>query len=119
MRRKRVYSKAGGQRGRPDTVEEPLPGPLYENVSALTNRLAPAAQREPIEEQDDHTYASIHTSRSDNQEVPRCWVGSNVQSDQAVFYSVVNIKRLNAGPGESDQTEAAETSELYSTVKVV
>ena len=65
------------------------------------NHLAPAAQREPIEEQDDHHYASIHTSRSENQEVPRCWVGSNVQSDQAdaVFYSVVNIKRLNAVPG--------------------
>ncbi|XP_030204244.1 sialoadhesin-like isoform X2 [Gadus morhua] len=119
MRRKRASSKAYGQGGRPDTVEEPLPGPVYENVSALTNHLAPAAQREPIEEQDDHHYASIHTSRSENQEVPRCWVGSNVQSDQAdaVFYSVVNIKRPNAVPGESDQTEAAETSELYSTVK--
>ena len=74
---------------------------MYENVSALTNSLAPAAQRELIEEQDDHHYASIHTSRSENQEVPLCWVGSNVQSNQAdaVFYSVVNIKRLNAVPG--------------------
>ena len=74
---------------------------MYENVSALTNHLAPAAQRELIEEQDDHHYASIHTSRSENQEVPLCWVGSNVQSNQAdaVFYSVVNIKRLNAVPG--------------------
>ncbi|XP_056440775.1 B-cell receptor CD22-like [Gadus chalcogrammus] len=101
MRRKRASSKACGQGGRPDTVEELLPGPVYENVSTLTNHLAPAAQTEPIEEQDDHHYASIHTSRSENQEVPRCWVGSNVQSDQAdaVFYSVVNIKRLNTVPG--------------------
>ena len=77
------------------------PCPVYDNVSALTNRSASAAQREPIEEQEDHHYASIHTSRSENQEVPRCWVGSNVQSDQAdaVFYSVVNIKRLNTVPG--------------------
>ena len=29
-----------------------LPDPEYENVLHLTNRLAPAAQREPIEEQD-------------------------------------------------------------------
>ena len=74
---------------------------MYENVSTLTNHLAPAAQREPIEEQEEYHYASIHTSRSENQEVPRCWVGSNVQSDQAdaVFYSVVNIKRPNAVPG--------------------
>ena len=73
---------------------------MYENVSAQINRLAPAAQREPIEEQDEPHYASIHTSRSDNQEVPRCWVGSRAQSDQAdaVFYSVVNIKRPNAVP---------------------
>ncbi|XP_030204248.1 B-cell receptor CD22-like isoform X5 [Gadus morhua] len=105
MRRKRASSKACGQGGRPDTVEEPLPGPLYENVSTLTNHLAPAAQREPIEEQEEYHYASIHTSRSENQEVPRCWVGSNVQSDQAdaVFYSVVNIKRLNAVPGVTRQ----------------
>ncbi|CAL8321471.1 unnamed protein product [Boreogadus saida] len=119
MRRKRAASKACGQGGRPDTVEEPLPVSVYENVSALINRLAPAAQREPIEEQDEPHYASINTSRSENQEVPRCWIGSNVQSDQAdaVFYSVVNIKRLNAVAGQSDQTEAAETSELYSTVQ--
>ncbi|XP_056440089.1 sialic acid-binding Ig-like lectin 10 [Gadus chalcogrammus] len=119
MRRKRASIKACGQGGRPDTVEEPLPVSVRENVSALTNHLAPAAQREPIEEQDEPHYASIHTSRSDNQEVPRCWVGSNVQSDQAdaVFYSVVNIKRPNAVPGESDKPEAAETSALYSTVK--
>ena len=74
---------------------------MYENASALTNQMVPTALREPTEEHDDLHYASIHTSRSDNQEVPRCWVGSRAQSDQAdaVFYSVVNIKRLNAGPG--------------------
>ncbi|XP_056447331.1 B-cell receptor CD22-like isoform X2 [Gadus chalcogrammus] len=117
--RKGASRKACGQGGRPDTVLEPLPGPVYENVSALTNRSAPAAQREPIEEQDDLHYASIHTSRSKNQEVLRCRAGSRVQSDQAdaVFYSVVNIKTPNAAPGETDQTEAADPSALYSTVK--
>ena len=82
-------------------LPQPLPGSVYENISALTNRLAPAAQREPIEEQDDLHYASIHTSRSKNQEVLRCRAGSRVQSDQAdaVFYSVVNIKTPNAAPG--------------------
>ncbi|CAL8294260.1 unnamed protein product [Lota lota] len=101
MRRKRASRKARGQGGRPDTVEELLPGPVYENVSALTNRLAPAAQREPIEEQDDQHYAIIHTSLSEKQEVHRCSAGSRVQSDQtdAVFYSVINIKRPNAVPG--------------------
>ena len=44
-----------------------LPVPVYENVPALTNRLAPAAQREQIEEQDGHHCAIIHTSSSDNQ----------------------------------------------------
>ncbi|CAL8294040.1 unnamed protein product [Lota lota] len=97
MRRKRASRKARGQGGRPDTVEE----------------------REPIEEQDDCHYASIHTFLSEKQEVPRCLAGSRVQSDQtdAVFYSVINIKRPNAVPGENDQTEVAETAALYSTVK--
>ncbi|KAK0140027.1 B-cell receptor CD22 [Merluccius polli] len=47
----------------------PLPDPEYENLS-LTNRLAPAAQREPIEEQDDIHNVSIHVSHSENQEPP-------------------------------------------------
>ncbi|CAL8294265.1 unnamed protein product [Lota lota] len=75
MRRKRASRKARGQGGRPDTVEELLPVPVYENVSALTNRLAPAAQREPIEEQDDHHYASIHTSLSENQDQDQTEMG--------------------------------------------
>ncbi|KAJ3591173.1 hypothetical protein NHX12_009120, partial [Muraenolepis orangiensis] len=49
-----------------------LPVPVYGNVSTLTNRSAAAAQREPIEEQDDLHYANIYTSCSENQ----------VQSDQ-------------------------------------
>ncbi|KAJ3591435.1 hypothetical protein NHX12_009380 [Muraenolepis orangiensis] len=49
-----------------------LPVPVYGNVSTLTNRSAAAAQREPIEEQDDLHYATIYTSCSENQ----------VQSDQ-------------------------------------
>ncbi|KAJ3590282.1 hypothetical protein NHX12_008235 [Muraenolepis orangiensis] len=49
-----------------------LPVPVYGNVSTLTDRSAAAAQREPIEEQDDLHYATIYTSCSENQ----------VQSDQ-------------------------------------
>ncbi|KAK0137520.1 B-cell receptor CD22 [Merluccius polli] len=82
MRRKRASRKARGQRGRPDTGEQALPDPVYDNVLPLTNRLAPAAQREPIEEQDDLHYASIHISHSENQEVPRRSAGSPVQSRQ-------------------------------------
>ncbi|KAJ3590585.1 hypothetical protein NHX12_008535 [Muraenolepis orangiensis] len=79
---------------------ETLPVPVYGNVSSLTNRSAAAAQREPIEEQDDLHYATIYTSCSENQ----------VQSDQKeqVLYSLVNIKRPNAVPEDSDQ--------LYSTI---
>ena len=73
-----------------------LPVPVYENVSARTNHLAPAAQREPIEEQDDHHSAIIPTSLSENQEVPRWLAGSRVQSDHTdeVLYSVVKIDSL-------------------------
>ncbi|CAL8401977.1 unnamed protein product [Gadus morhua 'NCC'] len=116
LRRKRASRKACGQEGRPDTVEEPLPVPVYENASALTNQMVPTLG-ERNEEKDDALHcASIHASRSENQEVPRWLTGSRVQSDQtdASFYSVLNIKRLNAVPGESDQTE---TSEVYSNVK--
>ena len=71
--------------------------PVYDNVSALTNY---QAQREPIEDQGDLNYASIHYSHSENQEVPRCLAGSCVQSDQTeeVLYSAVNVKRHNAVP---------------------
>ncbi|KAG7254133.1 hypothetical protein CRUP_030382 [Coryphaenoides rupestris] len=68
----------------PGTVEEPLP--VYENIELAnrTNRSAPAAQREPIEGQDEHRHdASIHhISHSENQEVPCCLAGSHGQSDQ-------------------------------------
>ncbi|CAL8399171.1 unnamed protein product [Arctogadus glacialis] len=116
MRRKRASRKACGQAGRPDTVEEPLPLPVYENASALTNQMVPTLGERNEEKDDDLHCASIHASRSENQEVPRWLTGSRVQSDQtdASFYSVVNIKRLNAVPGESDKTE---TSEVYSNVK--
>uniref|UniRef100_A0A8C5FRN9 Ig-like domain-containing protein n=1 Tax=Gadus morhua TaxID=8049 RepID=A0A8C5FRN9_GADMO len=111
MRRKKASSKEIGQGGRPDAVLELLPVPVYDNVSALTNRLDTVAQREPIEELDDHHYASIDASVSEEQEVP----GSGGQSVKtAVFYSLVNIQRVNAIPGESDP---AETPEFYSTIK--
>ncbi|CAL8401720.1 unnamed protein product [Gadus morhua 'NCC'] len=42
---------------------------------ALTNRLAHAAQREPIEEQDGHHCAIIHTSSSDNQDEDQTEMG--------------------------------------------
>ncbi|KAK0147185.1 Sialoadhesin [Merluccius polli] len=98
MRRKRASRKACGQRGRPDTGEEALPVPVYDNVLPLTNRSAPAAQREPIDEQDDIHYAAIDVSRSENQEVPRSSAGSPVQSDQTeqVLYSLANFTRPNA-----------------------
>ena len=80
------------------TPHQKCPVPLSDNVSALTIHSAPAAQREPIEDQDDLHYASVHISHSENQEVPRCLAGSCVQSDQTdeVLYSVVNFKRHNA-----------------------
>ncbi|KAK0155012.1 B-cell receptor CD22 [Merluccius polli] len=100
MRRKRASRKACGQRGRPDTGEEALPDPVYDNVSDLTNRLAPAAERQPIDEQDDLHYAAIDVSRSENQEVPCSSVGSPVRSHQTeqVLYSLANFKRPNAPP---------------------
>ena len=76
------------------------PCPVYGNVSALTNRSASAARRESIEEQDDPHYASIHISRSKNQEVPRGFAGALVESDQTeqVLYSAINLKRPKAVP---------------------
>ncbi|XP_030236024.1 B-cell receptor CD22-like isoform X2 [Gadus morhua] len=107
MRRKRASRKARGQGGRPDTREE-SPCPVYYNVSALTNRSASAAQREPIEEQDDPHYASIHISRSKNQEVPHGFAGALVESDhtEQVLYSAINLKRPKAVPDKlmSDTT---------------
>ncbi|KAK0137519.1 Sialoadhesin [Merluccius polli] len=77
-----------------------LPDPVYDNVLPLTNRLAPAAQREPIEEQDDLHYAAIDVSRSENQEVPRRSAGFPVQSRQTeeVLYSLAKFIRPNAPP---------------------
>ncbi|CAL8363754.1 unnamed protein product [Merluccius merluccius] len=97
MRRKRASRKACGQRGRPDTREESLPHPEYENLP-LTNRSSPAAQREPIEEQDDIHNATIHISHSEDQEVPHCSADSPVQSDQTEQITVFSFKRPNAVP---------------------
>ncbi|CAL8273240.1 unnamed protein product [Gadus morhua 'NCC'] len=117
MRAKRA-SRTSGQGGRPDPMEK-CPVPLSDNVSALTIHSAPAAQREPIEDQDDLHYASVHISHSENQEVPRCLAGSCVQSDQpeGVLYSAVNFKTHSTVPEACDQRVTGETSELYSTVK--
>ncbi|XP_030235981.1 carcinoembryonic antigen-related cell adhesion molecule 5 [Gadus morhua] len=114
MRRKRASRKARGQGGRPDTRQESPPCPVYDNVSALTNRSASAAQREPIEEQDDPHYASIHISRSKNQEVPGGFAGALVESDhtEQVLYSAINLKRPKAVPDDSKLM-----SELYTTIK--
>ncbi|XP_059903473.1 uncharacterized protein LOC132454252 isoform X1 [Gadus macrocephalus] len=89
MRRKKASRKVSGMVT--DTVDEPIPVPVYDNVLALTNRSAPAAQIEPKEQQDDLHYASIILSHPENQEVPRCVAGSRVQPDQIeeVLYSVV------------------------------
>ncbi|XP_059903341.1 HEPACAM family member 2-like isoform X2 [Gadus macrocephalus] len=118
-KRTRRASRNSAQGGRPNTVEEKCPVPLSDNVSALTIRSAPAAQREPIEDQDDLHYASVHISHSKNQEVPRCLAGSCVQSDQpeGVLYSAVNFKTHSTVPEACDQRVTGETSDLYSTVK--
>ncbi|KAJ3590587.1 hypothetical protein NHX12_008537 [Muraenolepis orangiensis] len=85
-----IYTSCSENQVQSDQKEQSLPVPVYGNVSTLTNRSAAAAQREPIEEQDDLHYATIYTSCSENQ----------VQSDQKeqVLYSLVNIKRPNAVP---------------------
>ncbi|CAL8239167.1 unnamed protein product [Gadus morhua 'NCC'] len=96
MRRKMASGKASGPAGRPDTTEAL---PVYENASALTNRPAPAAQREPIERQEELHYGDIqHPHHSEMQEAPRCLAGSLVQSDQTqqVVYSGVNLKGPDA-----------------------
>ncbi|XP_056443381.1 B-cell receptor CD22-like isoform X2 [Gadus chalcogrammus] len=112
MRTKRA-SRTSGQGGSTETVEEPFPVPVYDNLSALTISSAPAVQRELIEDQDDLHYASVHISHSENQEVPRCLAGSCVQSDQTdeVLYSVVNFKRHNAVTEACDQRETGKTSD--------
>ncbi|KAJ3591174.1 hypothetical protein NHX12_009121 [Muraenolepis orangiensis] len=96
-----IYTSCSENQVQSDQKEQSLPVPVYDNVSTLTNHSAAAAQREPIEEQDDLHYATSYTSCSENQ----------VQSDQQeqVLYSLVNIKRPNAVPEDSDQ--------LYSTIE--
>jgi hypothetical protein len=64
------------------TLHQPPSVAEFENISALTYRLAPAAQREPIGEQDNLHYPSIHTSLSENQEMPRWLAGFRLKSDQ-------------------------------------
>ncbi|KAG7262456.1 hypothetical protein CRUP_008918 [Coryphaenoides rupestris] len=68
MVRKMASRKASGPG--PGTEEEPV----YDDIELadLTNRSAPAAQREPIEGQDEHRhYANIHhISHAENQEAP-------------------------------------------------
>ncbi|CAL8287789.1 unnamed protein product [Arctogadus glacialis] len=96
MRRKMASGKASGPAGRPDTTEAL---PVYENASALTNRPAPAAQREPIERQEELHYGDIqHPHHSEMQEAPRCLAGSLLQSDQThqVVYSGLNFKGPDA-----------------------
>ncbi|CAL8332930.1 unnamed protein product [Lota lota] len=118
MRRKRASRKAHGQGGRPDTVEEPFSVPVYDNISALTYRLAPGAQREPKEQQDDLPYANIHICHSEYQEVHHCLAGSRVQSDQTeeVFYSLVYFPSPNTVPEDRDWAEMGDDSVVYSTV---
>ncbi|KAK0140693.1 hypothetical protein N1851_022322 [Merluccius polli] len=120
-RRKRASRKACGQRGRPDTGEEALPDPMYDNVLPLTNRSAPAAQREPIDEQDDIHYAAIDVSRSENQEVPHSSAGSPVQSDQTEQLNLCVLFILNemclfftALQGNDDWTVTCTSSNVCS-----
>ncbi|KAK0136534.1 B-cell receptor CD22 [Merluccius polli] len=93
MRRKMASRKASGLGERPDAMEEPLSVPVYDVLFLTNHTAAPAAQREPIEEQDDLHYGSIHISHSKNQEVPRGFAGCRVESDQTdeFLYSLVNV----------------------------
>ena len=86
-----------------------LPDALYDNVSSRTNHSTPAAQGEPMKQQDEVHYSVIHIPRSEKQEVPHRLAGSHVQSDQPeqVLYSAINFQGPNAA-AEKNYSEAAE-----------
>ncbi|KAK0140398.1 B-cell receptor CD22 [Merluccius polli] len=93
----------------PEETLTSLPVPVYDNVLPLTNRSAPAARREPIDEQDDLHYAAIDVSHSENQEVPRSSAGSPVRSHQTEqgLYSLANA-------GNDDWTVTCTSSNVCS-----
>ena len=77
-----------------------LPVAVYDNVSSRTNHSAPAAQGQPMKQQDEVHYSVIHVSHSEKQEVPHQLVGSHVQSNQQeqVLYSAINFQGPKAAP---------------------
>ncbi|XP_045568583.1 sialoadhesin isoform X5 [Salmo salar] len=88
--------------------------PVYDNISSMA--MTPtAAQTAATDDQDDVHYASVHFSRSKNQEVP---LYSTVQKqDEDVQYAAVKFNHLSAAT-QPTAAQAAEVdpSVLYSTV---
>ncbi|XP_055767685.1 B-cell receptor CD22-like [Salvelinus fontinalis] len=93
--------------------------PVYDNISGMV-MTSTAAQTAATDDQDDVHYASVHFSRSKNQEVP---LYSTVQlhqpqkQDQDVQYAAVKFNLLSS----ATQPTAAQAAEeepfvLYSTV---
>ncbi|XP_055769325.1 B-cell receptor CD22-like [Salvelinus fontinalis] len=93
--------------------------PVYDNISGMT-MTSTAAQTAASDDQDDVHYASVHFSRSKNQEVP---LYSTVQlhqpqkQDQDVQYAAVKFN-LPSSVTQPTVEQAAEeaSSVLYSTV---
>ncbi|XP_031677510.1 B-cell receptor CD22 [Oncorhynchus kisutch] len=93
--------------------------PVYDNISNM-DMTPTAAQTESTYDQDDVHYASVHFSRSKNQEVP---LYSTVQlhqpqkQDQDVQYAAVKFN-LPSSATQPAAAQAAEVdaSEIYSTV---
>ncbi|XP_056135655.1 B-cell receptor CD22-like [Lampris incognitus] len=74
-----------------DNVGQLNSGPLYENISAGAESLAPAAERELVGQQDNPLYTSVHFAHSKNKKVP---LDSTIkqpqpQNQEDVVYSVV------------------------------
>ncbi|XP_045061198.1 B-cell receptor CD22 [Coregonus clupeaformis] len=93
--------------------------PVYDNISSMA--MTPTAkQRAATVDQDDVHYASVHFSRSKNQEVP---LYSTVQlpqpqkQDEDVQYAAVKFNRPSAAtPPAAAQAAEEDSSEIYSRV---
>ncbi|XP_031667402.1 B-cell receptor CD22-like isoform X4 [Oncorhynchus kisutch] len=93
--------------------------PVYENVSSMST--APtAAQTESTVDQDDVHYASVHFSRSKNQEVPlysTVQVSQPQKQEEDVQYDAVKFKLPSAATRPTAAQAAEEdSSEIYSRV---
>ncbi|XP_052384016.1 B-cell receptor CD22-like [Oncorhynchus keta] len=116
--RKKASKSTSDTRDTSENVERDS-SPVYENVSSLST--APtAAQTESTYDQDDVHYASVHFSRSKNQEVP---LYSTVQlpqpqkEDEDVQYDAVKFNLPSAATlPTAAQAAEEDSSVLYSTV---